>query len=193
MELDTPSAVPTWAVIIKNCAHAYEASDSLHHSSCAFAATAPSSWPETARSRSAKALSSTPPRRSAASIRTRSWPDLPAPPPTPSPCSAALKSKLEQYHGNLGRARRRTGQRLAHRQVSAPSGSPAAGRRQRADLPAQRTGRRHRARRRHCRHRQRRPLRPGRRPGPGRAHPALRPPDRRRSNEDCRQDLHLYQ
>ena len=38
-----------------------------------------------------------------------------------------FEAKLEQYHGNLGRVCRRTGQRLAHRQISAPSRSPVAG------------------------------------------------------------------
>jgi ATP-dependent HslUV protease subunit HslV len=37
------------------------------------------------------------------------------------------------------------------------------------------------------------PLRAGRGRSPGSSHPTHRPPDRRRSHEDCRQNVHLYQ
>ena len=104
-----------------------------------------------------------------------------------------FESKLEQYHGNLGRGAVelakdwRTDKFLRHLEalllvcdkeqtfllsgqgdVIEPDGGSSS-------------------------HRQRRPLRPGRCPGAGRAHRTLRPPNRRRSNEDCRQNVHLYQ
>ena len=103
-----------------------------------------------------------------------------------------FESKLEQYHGNLGRGAVelakdwRTDKFLRHLealllvsdkdQTFLLSGQ--------GDVIEPDGG--------HRRHRQRRPLCPGSRPGPGRAYPADRPPDRRRSNEDCRQNVHLY-
>ena len=84
-----------------------------------------------------------------------------------------FEAKLEQYHGNLGRAAVELAQRLAHRQVSAASGSPAAGFRQRTDVSAERARRRDRARYRHRGHRLRRPVCPGSGAGPGRSHQAL--------------------
>ena len=104
-----------------------------------------------------------------------------------------FESKLEQYHGNLGRGAVelakdwRTDKYLRHLEALV------AGVRQGANIPAQRTRRRNRARHRSSRHRQRRPLRAGRSRSAGTAHATKRPPDRRRSNEDRRQNVHLYQ
>ena len=104
-----------------------------------------------------------------------------------------FEAKLEQYHGNLGRAAVelakdwRTDKFLRHlealllvsdkEQTFLLSGQ--------GDV-IEPDGR-------HRGHRQRRPVRPGRRAGARGAHRTLGPPDRRRSHEDCRQNVHLYQ
>src|SRR5256885_1597515 len=104
-----------------------------------------------------------------------------------------LRSEAGAVPRQFGPGRSRTRQRLANGQVSASPRSASAGQRQGADLPAKRTGRRHRARYRHCRDRQRWSLRPSRRASFGGAHATLRPSNCRRGNEDCGQDLHLHQ
>ncbi len=104
-----------------------------------------------------------------------------------------LRSKAGAVSRQPRTLRRRTGQRLAHRQISPPPRSPAAGERQRPNVSSKRPGRRNRARHRHSRHRQRRPIRPSRRASTSRPHETVAPRDRRRINEDCRQNVHLYQ
>jgi ATP-dependent protease HslVU peptidase subunit len=55
------------------------------------------SWPETAKSLSVNQLSSTEPRKSAASTKTKFSPDSPVLPPTPSPFSAALRQNAKDW------------------------------------------------------------------------------------------------
>jgi 3-isopropylmalate dehydratase small subunit len=88
-----------------------------------------------------------------------------------------FESKLEQYHGNLGRAAVelakdwRTDKFLRHLEAR----------------------RRDRAGWRHCGHRVWRTFCPGCSPGASVAYEALRPGNRRRIHEDCRQNVHLYE
>ncbi len=113
-----------------------------------------------------------------------------------------FEAKLEQYHGNIGRGAVelakdwRTDKFLRHLEalllvsdkdqtfllsgqgdVIEPDGGIAA------------IG----TRRRNRGHRQRRSLCPGRSPGVERTDTTFCPPDRRRSNEDCGQNVHLYE
>ncbi len=86
-----------------------------------------------------------------------------------------FESKLEQYHGNLGRSAVelakdwRTDKFLRHLEALLL------------------------VRYRHCGNRLRRPVRPGSGAGPCRSHQALFAGNRRRSNEDCQPHVHLYQ
>ncbi len=104
-----------------------------------------------------------------------------------------FEAKLEQYHGNIGRAAVelakdwRTDKFLRHlealllvadkEQTFLLSGQ--------GDVIEPDGG--------HCGHRQRRSLCASGSAGSGRTHPAHGPPDCRRSHEDCRQNVHLYE
>ena len=154
---------------------------------------ATSSWPETARSRLASSVI----KHSAKKIR-RLYQDKILAGFAGSTADAfslfsRFEAKLEQYHGNIGRGAVelakdwRTDKFLRHlealllvsdkEQTFLLSGQgdviePDGG------IAAIGSGG---------------PFAAGSCPGPCRAHATYRPPDRRRSHEDCRQNVHLYQ
>ena len=99
---------------------------------------------------------------------------MPVPRPTLSRCSPASNAKLEQYHGNLQRAAVelakdwRTDKMLRHLEALLLVAD------QNQTYLISGAGRRDRAGDRHCRHRQRRALRPGGGRSAGRAYRACR-------------------
>ena len=190
----TPSEAPTpRTAIIKNCAHDDETTDPLHHRYL----RPPQRQSGSGRRRPGhagrvrhQALRAA---RFAGCTTTRFSPDSPAPPPMLSRFSAASKpswSSITAIWAAPPSNSPKTGAPTSCCATWKPC-SWSADKDQTFLLSGQ--GDVIEPDGRHCRHRQRRPLCPGRGSGAAGPYGPLRPPDRGRSHEDRRQDVHLYQ